>query len=260
MALKKKYKILIFLLIIVAIGVVFYTFCIRIRQIKNDEVAVKVNLGDSSVEAVRGDIIYLPLRTQLYVYPTTIQTVSCDSMTFIVKDGVQFKFAPSIAYQLDAAKADLYYKKCGTTLSAANNGFLKEQAKNAFSIAANGFTSDSLMYNKQVFEKAANEKLSAQLETVGLILVSSNSNLNVPEHLREIINLRAKALQDAIIIENRLRGVDAQRKEDSLRYSVLTPLVIQKMFIDKWDGKLNGSDTTPHIYKEITGEKDKTKE
>ena len=249
MAVKNKHKALIILLLLIVIGVIFSVFFVQVTQMESNEVAVKVGLGDSNVEVVSGDVVYMPLRTQLYVYPTIIRTKSFDSIVFILKDGVQFQFSPSISYRLDPAKADLFYRRCGTSLSVAERGPLKEFVKTAFLDAANGFTTDSLMYNKQTFEKTANERLSGLLNNVGLVLESSNSNMVVPNIIQDIVTLRAKALQEALIVESSLRESEAQRKSDSLQYSVLTPLAIQKMFIDKWDGKLNGNDVTPIFTK-----------
>lgn len=253
MTMGKKYKVLALVLGLLALGTLFYLLFIRFYQIKNDEVGVKVNIGDSTVEAIRGDVVYMPLRTYLYIYPTTIQTIAMDTIRVIVKDGVEFAIAPSVSYQLSATKADIFYTKCGKSMDLMNKTFLREQVRKAFSDAANAFTADSLVYHKNRFEKSAYEQLSEQLGNVGLVLISSDSNLEIPKRIKDIVDLRAQALQDAIVAESRFREANALRREDSLRNSALTSLAIQRMFIDKWNGKFPNNGDVPQIYKDITG-------
>lgn len=253
MAIKKKYKFLIFVVILLALGYVFYAFFLRIVQIGNDEVGVRVELNNSQVDVVRGDLMYMPLRTRLYIYPATIQAIMYeDSVRVAVKDGILFYLLPRISYQLNAGRADLFYEKCGKTIDEINKVYLKELVYATYAKAASGYTADSLIYNKQQFEQLANEELKAKMDDVGLILKTSNSNLSVPKQIQDIVNLRVQALQDAIVAEMRLRQVDAQRREDSLRNSALTPLSIQKAFIDKWDGKFRQDTPLPKVYKDIT--------
>ena len=231
---------------------VFYTFFVQIRQIGNDEVAVKVSMDNSETEVVRGDVVFMPLRTEVYVYPTTIQTVKYDTTVVLVKDGLQFPVSPAVSYKVNAAKADVFYKNCGSSISVNNDVFLKQLVRNIYLESAAKFVSDSIVYDRNTFEASAKKLLDAEMDKVGLILVTANSGLAIPRQVQEVMSLRAKTLQDALIAENRLREVDALRREDSLRYSALTPLAIQKMFIDKWDGKLIQNAPLPTIYKGIT--------
>lgn len=253
MAIKKKYTVLLIILILIIVGVLFYYFCVRFVQVKNDEVAIKVNLSDSSVEVLRGDIVYMPLRSSLYIYPTTIQTVQFDTTMILVQDGMQFPVAPSISYRLDAKKAGEYYTFCGMNFKSAENTFLKHEIAVAYRDAASNFTADSMMYNITQFEKEAANRLTEKLEGVGLDLISLNANLAIPIQMKQIMALRFDATQKAIIAQSQIEEADAKRKVDSLHYASLTPLAIQEMFIKKWDGKLADRGELPQVYKDITG-------
>ena len=98
---------------------------------------------------------------------------------------------------------------------------------------------------------------------IGLILKNTNSNLQIPQKIKDIIALRSQALQNAILAEDKIKQAEAEAqialleartksREDSLKNSAITSLAIQKMFIEKWDGKLPVYGDTPKIYKNIT--------
>jgi hypothetical protein len=44
---------------------------------------------------------------------------------------------------------------------------------------------------------------------------------------------------------------DAEKYENDMKTSALSPLIIQQMFIEKWDGKLPVYGSTPNIFKDI---------
>jgi hypothetical protein len=44
----------------------------------------------------------------------------------------------------------------------------------------------------------------------------------------------------------------AEKEANELRNQALTPAVLEKMWIEKWDGKLPVYGTTPNLFKDIT--------
>lgn len=244
MALKKKYKFLITLLLIIAVGVLFYTFFVQIRHVKAGEIGVKASLGspidngvDYDIRTVKGYIVFMPLYTDFVTYPTTIQVTTYDDIAISTQDGMQFHLKPSISYQVNEAKAIQLYKS-NRSLSVLNNGYLKEIVTASYAAVANSFSADSLVMNKQQFETLVNTTLVIKMNDIGLELKNITSNMKYPEIIENAISLRAQALQDALVTESKLREIEAQSREDSIRFSVLTPLAIQKMYIEKWDGKM----------------------
>lgn len=238
MAMKKKYKIIILILAIFVILGLFYTFFIQIRHVNAGEIGVKSSLSENNVHSVKGYVVFMPLYTDLAIYPTTIQVISYDSIPISSKDGIRFHVKPSISYQLNESKVTDLYKMSRSPFSTLNNGYLKDLVAAIYSSTANIFDADSLATNERIFNKLAYESLAVKMEQIGLTLMNTVSNLEYPESIKSAIAIRMKTLQEALIAENKLRYADALRKEDSLRFSALTPLAIQKMFIDKWDGKM----------------------
>ncbi len=266
----KRWKFLLILLLIIVIGGVFTKFFLQIKHIPSGYIGVKSSIGslanssnDYDLKIIKGYAIFMPLHTEITVYPTTIQTASYDSITINALDGTEFVVKPSISYQLDESKVTLLYKNSNQTLSEINNSYLKEIVTHSYAAASGSFSSDSLVSNKNAFEASVNGILSAKMDEIGLILKNTNSNLQIPQKIKEIIALRSQTLQNAILAEDKIKQAEAEAqiilleastksKEDSLKNSAITSLAIQKMFIEKWDGKLPVYGDTPKIYKNIT--------
>ena len=45
---------------------------------------------------------------------------------------------------------------------------------------------------------------------------------------------------------------EAEKKANDLKASALTPLIIQQMYIEKWDGKLPQYGEVPRLFKDIS--------
>lgn len=261
MALKKSTKIVITILIIAAILALFYTFFVQVRRVNAGEIGVKASLGspvdnnaDFKIEAVKGYVVFMPLYSDVAIYPTSIQVALYDSIRILSNDAVYLHIRPSVSFQLDESKVIQFYKATRSSQPLSDGSYLKELVTSSYITAAATFTADSIANNENEFEELANKILSVKLNEIGIILKNTVSNIDYPESVRYAIDLRAKAVQEALIVESRLRQVEALRKEDSLRYSALTPLAIQKMFIDKWDGKMSGNKgEVSRIYDSISG-------
>jgi regulator of protease activity HflC (stomatin/prohibitin superfamily) len=84
-----------------------------------------------------------------------------------------------------------------------------------------------------------------------------------PQSLKDAIDAKNKTVQEAMQAENKVRQAEADAKVkkvsaeadkyvNDLKASALTPLIIQQMFIDKWDGKLPVYGQTPALLQQIT--------
>lgn len=266
----KKWKFLLVFLLILVIGGVFSKFFMQIKHVQSGYIGIKSSIGNLldntanyDLKIIKGYTIFMPLYSEITVYPTTIQTASYDSIKINALDGTEFVVKPRISYQLDESKVDLLYKNNKQSLSDINNNYLKEIVAHSYAKASGSFSSDSLVSNKNNFEALVNSILSSKMSEIGLILKNTNSNLQIPQNIKDIIVLRSQTLQNAILAEDKKKQAEAEAqiqlleastksKEDSLKNSALTSLALQKMFIEKWDGKLPVYGDTPKIYKNIT--------
>lgn len=266
----KKWKFLLVLFLILVIGGVFSKFFMQIKHIQSGYIGVQSSIGnpldntvDYNSKVVKGYVVFMPMYTEITIYPTTIQTVAYDSIRINALDGTEFIVKPRISYQVDESKVELLYKSDKQSLSEINNNYLKEIVAHSYAQAAGVFSSDSLVSNKNSFETQVSNILSSKMGEIELILKNTNSNLQIPQKIKDIIALRSQALQNAILAEDKIKQAEAEAqialleartksREDSLKNSAITSLAIQKMFIEKWDGKLPVYGDTPKIYKNIT--------
>lgn len=269
MVVKTKYKALSVILIVIALSFLFYTFFIQIRRVESDSIGIKASIsnaaatsGSYDITLVQGYVCFMPLLTELTVYPTNIQSVTYDDLVADTKDVLPFKIKSTISYQLNEKNAIKFYRTCGRSLEKVQEDYLKNIVRSVYMTQLNRFTSDSLIQNKQVLDYSIDSLLSISFNEIGLELHNVVCSFEYPKEVKERLSLRAKAAQDQIIAntqkvqaENYAQiqqiEADATRYQDSLVNSALTPLAVQKMFVDKWDGKLPACTETPKIYKDI---------
>jgi regulator of protease activity HflC (stomatin/prohibitin superfamily) len=205
----------------------------------------------------------MPLFTAIYEFPTYTQVKDYDSFIVNAKDGSEFTVDPTFSYYVDASSVPKIFRQYRKPLDELENGYLKNVIYDCYRIAANKYPSDSLMSNRQQFEDEVQGNLSNTLRQEGFIYQQLTSNLTPPQSLKDAVDAKNRTTQEAIQAENRLRQADAdarakiitaeaEKKVNDLKASALTSLIIQQMFIEKWDGKLPVYGENPKIFKDIT--------
>lgn len=235
-------------------------------------VGVKVNMygsdkGVQNVTAVTGWVFYNPITTKVYEFPTYIQhkeyskTEDGDaSFTVNTKDGSEFRVAPILNYSVNPQKAPDIFAKYRRTLPELENGFLKTSIYDAFRLATNKYTAEELISNRAKFEVEVRRLLEAQIVKEGFIVNQFTSNLEYPTSFKNAINAKNNAVQAALTAENQVKTAEAQAKikvaraqgdaeamltkakaeaeANRMKQTTLTPMLLQQLWIEKWDGKL----------------------
>jgi regulator of protease activity HflC (stomatin/prohibitin superfamily) len=258
--------------------VVLFMSCERIDA---GHVGVKVNLygsqkGVDGITEVTGMVFYNPFTTKIYEFPTYVQHKEYteeESFSINSRDGSEFKVSPILNYQIKTEKVPYIFGKYRRSLDQIENGFLKTAVYDAFRIATNGYTADSLISNREGFELKVRTILEKQLNEEGFLIQQFTSNLDYPQTFVEAINAKNNAVQQALKAENDVRTAEANAKikmaqadgnakamvtqaraeaeSYKLKQQSLTPLLIQQQFIEKWDGKLPVYGTVPQMFKNI---------
>ena len=258
--------------------VVLFASCERIDA---GHVGVKVNLygsqkGIDGITEVTGMVFYNPFTTKIYEFPTYVQHKEYtgeESFSINSKDGSEFKVSPIVNYQIITEKVPFIFGKYRRSLEQIENGFLKTAVYDAFRIATNGYTADSLISNRENFEAKVRSILEKQLNAEGFLIQQFTSNLVYPETFVNAIDAKNNAVQQALKAENDVRTAEANAKikiatadgnaqsliiqakaeaeANRLKQSTLTQLLIQQQFIERWDGKLPVYGTTPQLFKSI---------
>jgi len=255
----------------------FFLFIFGVERIDAGHVGVKVNMygngkGVDDVTEVTGWVFYNPISTKIVEFPTFVQhkeykmiaedgqVVSDESFVVNSKDGSEFHVSPLLNYSVRREKVPYIFSKYRVTLDDIEAGFLKTAVYDAFRMVANSYTADALISNRQEFESKVRQVLIKQLQPEGFILAQFTSNLVYPETFKKAIEAKNNAVQSALTAENGVKKAEAearikmataegnaqalltnaraQAESNRLRQQTLTPLLLQQMWIDKWDGKL----------------------
>ena len=255
------------------IAIVMMTFLFNsCERIDAGHVGVRVNLygtgkGVGDITECTGWVFYNPISTKIYEFPTYIQhkeytkTEDVDN-SFVVnsKDGSEFHVAPIVNYAVQREKVPFIFGKYRRTLESIEEGFLKTTIYDAFRMTANSYTAEELISNRQIFETKVRTKLDDDLLKEGFIISQLTSNLGYPETFKKAIEAKNNAVQQSLTAENQVKTAEAQAKikvataegnaqamlatakaeaeSYRLKQSAITPMLLQQMWIQKWDGAM----------------------
>jgi regulator of protease activity HflC (stomatin/prohibitin superfamily) len=261
--------------IVLAVLVIGSLFAfIGCERIDAGHVGVKVNLygdgkGVDDVTEVTGWVFYNPISTKIIEFPIFVQHKEYKldkeneiDESFVVnsKDGSEFHVSPLLNYSVRRERVPYIFAKYRVELATIESGFLKTAVYDAFRVVANSYTADALISNRQEFEKKVREVLVKQLEPEGFTLSQFTSNLIYPATFKRAIEAKNNAVQTALTAENQVKTAEAEAKikiaraegaakalltnaraeaeSNKLRQQTLTPLLLQQMWIERWNGKL----------------------
>jgi regulator of protease activity HflC (stomatin/prohibitin superfamily) len=264
-----KIKIVLGLGGLLLLLIMFSNSCERIDA---GHVGVKVNLygdgkGIDDITEVTGIAFYNPFSQKIYEFPTFVQhkeytkTEDMDE-SFVVnsKDGSEFHVSPIINYSVKREKVPYIFGKYRRDLSSIEEGFLKTTIYDAFRMIANSYTADEMVSQRQNFENKVRHLLDSALVPEGFIISQMTSNLGYPKQFKDAIIAKNNAIQLGLTAENRVKTAQAEAKikvataegnaqamltqaraeaeSNRLKQSTLTPMLLQQMWIEKWNGVL----------------------
>lgn len=242
---------------------------------------IKVNLygddkGVDDITLVTGAVWYNPITTAVYEYPTFVQTVDYAPFSINAKDGSSFTVDPTISLKIvDGKSAEVFKKYRKEDITEVINTTLYNYVRNAFRIQLNNYTTDELVSKREEFEKAIEERLAKELLAENFQLEQMTSGLQYPQTLVNAIDAKNAAVQEAQKSQNEVLKIkaeaekkiaaangeaqalkikgDAESEYNRKIAASLSPLIVQQIMLDKWDGKLPVYGTMPTLFKDITG-------
>ena len=242
---------------------------------------IKVNLygddkGVDDVTLVTGAVWYNTITTAVYEYPTFVQTVDYAPFSINAKDGSSFTVDPTISLKIvDGKSAEVFKKYRKEDITEVINTTLYNYVRNAFRIQLNNYTTDELVSKREEFEKAIEERVSKELLAENFQLEQMTSGLQYPQTLLNAIDAKNAAVQEAQKAQNEVLKIkaeaekkiaaangeaqalkikgDAEAEYNRKIAASLSPLIVQQMMLDKWDGKLPVYGTMPTLFKDIAG-------
>jgi len=242
---------------------------------------IKVNLygddkGVDDITLVTGAVWYNSITTAVYEYPTFVQTVDYAPFSINAKDGSSFTVDPTISLKIvDGKSAEVFKKYRKEDITEVINTTLYNYVRNAFRIQLNNYTTDELVSKREEFEKAIEDRLAKELLAENFQLEQMTSGLQYPQTLVNAIDAKNAAVQEAQKAQNEVLKIkaeaekkiaaadgeaqalkikgDAEAEYNRKIAASLSPLIVQQMMLDKWDGKLPVYGTMPTLFKDIAG-------
>jgi regulator of protease activity HflC (stomatin/prohibitin superfamily) len=252
-------KLIFFLAAIVALS-----SCTRIDA---GHEGIKVNMygtdkGVSDVVLVTGRVWYNPFSEDVYEIPTFVQTADYEAFTVNAKDGSVFVVDPMVSYKVTSGKTPEIFVKYRKSVDEIQSTVLLTYTKDAFKNIFNRYPTDSILSKREQFDREVTALLTTELEKEGFHVEQLTFGMQYPESMTNAINAKNAAIQNAQKAENELRVAEAnakilvtnakaQKEANDLLQQSLTPQLINKMFIEKWDGSTPLYGQSPLMFKNV---------
>ncbi len=234
------------------------------ENIDAGNVGIKINLygsdrGVDNITLVTGRVWYNTWTTKVVEFPTYEQTVDYEAFTVTAKDNAIFTIDPKLNFAINESLVPTIYKKYRKPLPELQNTFIRNQVFDAYRLVANGFASDSLMSNREAFEKQVEQRLADALGKDGFVQPKLTSGINPPESMARMIEEKNASIQARLKAENEAKQAiaegqvlkakadaeatallvkaRAEAEANKLKQQSLTPLLVEMERIRKWDGK-----------------------
>jgi regulator of protease activity HflC (stomatin/prohibitin superfamily) len=258
------------------------------KRIDPGHVGIVVDLygkdrGVQNLPVVTGMNFYAPVMTEIYEYPTFVQTAVWtrdqnegspmnEEVSFSSKEGLVITADISLSYQLVAERVPAFYVKFRSdNLKGFTHGFLRNVARDAFNEESVSYSVEELYSTrKEEFLAKVRDRLNKQVRDFGVEVQQFGfiGAPRLPENVVQSINAKIKAIQDAIRVENELRAVEAEAKkkvaeaegvakaniaiQQSMSATVIEwkRLELQKQALERWNGQLpyySGGGNMPFI-------------
>ncbi len=284
----KKYLIISLTILIVGILAFANVGCTRIDA---GHVGIKVNLygtdkGVQDITEVSGMVWYNPMTTVVHEFPTYVQHKvwtankeedhpTNEEFTVTTKDGLSLSFDIGLDYAVLPSKVSEIFRKYRKELPQITGEFIRTLVRNAYNQVASNYTAEDMVSRRAEYETQVKALLIKDMTAGGFEVtqVGIIGKVRMPPSLEEAVNSKIKAVQDAIRAENEKQRTiaEAQKKieeakgeaealrirsesesnANKLMNTTLSPTIIQKMYIEKWDGKLPVYGQTPALFKNL---------
>lgn len=262
MILKYRNLILSFLIMITVITI---SGCGGCGRVEIGEVGILYNKygGDKGVQLEeKGPGKYwLSMNEELVVFPTTKQNYTWtssvnegkpidESITFQSTEGMSINANVGITYSARRDKVVSIFSTYKKTLEEITDTYIRNYVRKAF-VSYGSMNKVDYIYGigKKAFMDSVQSWVTAQLAPIGFDVeqIYLVGEMKLPPQVVDALNSKITATQKAEQSENELRMAEADAKKTiawaqgekakiELQTQALTPMYIQKMWIEKWNG------------------------
>jgi|TARA_R110000782_G_scaffold54693_2_gene115746 hypothetical protein len=245
-----KIKVLGLLVVLVTM----LTSCERVAP--NYQGVLMENYGKNGKEDFtlqKGRVWTMAPGTELFQVPLWEQRAMFEKPTnLLASNNTAFQSKPSYSYSIIEKRAvDVVFqnKHLGSGddfMKGLEDNILEAKIYDILKEQARGFHTDDLMADggQLKFEKKVEALVEAEFDKKGLKLITFTSQLEFSRKVkakidtRNEVNTNVTVIDQQIIEQRKQNELEALKTEQNLiRSRGLTPQILQKDFIDKWDGK-----------------------
>lgn len=218
--------------------------------------------GIQDVSLVTGRVWYNPWTEDVETYATYVLTKDYDVFTVNAKDGSEFQVDPTLSFNIVQGNSPRIFSKYRKDLEEVTNTTILNYVKDAFRLQMNKYTTDEIVSNREKFETSVQSTLAKVLDAEGFHLEQLTSGLKYPQTIVDAVNDKNKMIQEAMGAKNKLLKdsiqaeskiiiATAEKKANDLKQTSLSPMLIQQMFIEKWDGRTPLYGNAPTLFQNI---------
>lgn len=236
----------VILLAIIIVGSLF------IEKVPAGEVGVVYNInGVEDTPLYQGWHLLAPF-DKVIEYPVKTQTIQYNEIQIATSDGKNIGVGIAFNFNIDSTKAvDLYNKFGAVSVDSIADGYLRTRLRDASRQVVSQYSVIDIYGEKSSEAQAKIQEIFAEdVEKLGFII--EGLTLGVPradKSTQEAIDARVKASQE---LEQKNTEIEKAKKEkerllieaegiadyNKIISESLTPELIDKQAIEKWDGKL----------------------
>lgn len=210
------------------------------------EVGIITRFGEVNRVAESGLQFKIPFIESTVKMETRVQKqeVKTDAAT---KDLQEVNGAIAVNYSVTNENALKIYKELGT---GYRDNIITPILHESFKQGVTGYTAEQLMANRTAVKVAIQEMLEDRLEGYGISVVDVNiTDLNFSAEFNKAIEQKAVAQQEVekakqelekvkVESESKIAQAKAEAESQRLQQQTLTKEMIQKMWVEKWNGEV----------------------
>lgn len=210
------------------------------------EVGIVTRFGEVNRVAESGLRLKIPFIESMVKMETRVQKqeVKTDAAT---RDLQEVNGSLAVNFSITNESALRIFKELGTNYDET---VITPILHESFKQGVSGYTAEQLMANRTEVKTVIQEMLEQRLATYGITVVDANiTDLNFSAEFNKAIEQKAVAQQEVekakqelervkVEAESKIEAARAEAEAQRLQQETLTPEMIQKMWVTKWDGKL----------------------
>lgn len=235
-----------------------------IEKIDSGYKGLKVSLvgsqrGVTNYQYKTGWVVFNTWTEQVLEFPTYQQHIEYDDQVVITKGGFSATIKPTFNYSLRESNIGDMFVNLRLDIKQVEQGWLKNAIVGAVNDEANKWEVDSIFSHRQEFEAAIVMECNKRL-TKWFIVSQLRTNITPPEALQDAIIAKTKAIQQAEASEQQaltaiaegkrkvavaradsaeqIINASAAAKAIELKQQKITPMYIEYLKANAWDGKL----------------------